>query len=260
VKELSLEHLKTDGPYPVYRLRRLRDYIGLLEKHLSNEFAIFRGQSRDWELVPRIASRQHVMPILDNERAMFNAFRHEAISFLDPEPSSEWEWLAVAQHHGLPTRLLDWSTNALGALWFAVRHPAAGSNPGAIWIYMPEDSDVIRSTGVENSPFSADTIKIYLPRHTFGRLRSQSGAFTVHTYLHDQGRFLPLDESPLQNHRLIKILIPADSFPLIRHDLYRCGIHAGSLFPDVGGTAERIRNMYVYQEDEDQDTVLKWKY
>lgn len=257
---MSLECLDTDKPYPVFLIHGLRDYIELLEKNLSNEFAIFRGQARDWELLPRIASKKNVLPTLENERAMFNAFRHEAVSFISPEPSSEWEWLAVAQHHGLPTRLLDWSTNALGALWFSVRHPAGDQQSGVIWIYLPDDADVIRSPSADESPFAADTIKVYLPRHTFGRVRSQSGAFTVHTFLRRENRFVPLDENSQQNMRLIKVLIPPSHFALIRHDLFRCGIHAGSLFPDVGGIAERIRSMYTYQEDEETDTVLKWKY
>lgn len=257
---MSLEQLDIRKPYPVLQIHGLRDYIELLEKYLANEFAIFRGQARDWELLPRIASIKHVLPVLENERAMFNAFRHEAVSFITPEPSSEWEWLAVAQHHGLPTRLLDWSTNALGALWFSVRHPASDGQSGVIWIYLPDDADVIRSPSADESPFGSETIKVYLPRHTFGRVRSQSGAFTVHTFLRRENRFIPLDEHSQQNTRLIKVLIPAGRFGLIRHDLFRCGIHAGSLFPDVGGIAERIRGMYVYQEDENSETVLKWKY
>ncbi|SNB46790.1 FRG domain-containing protein [Geobacter sp. DSM 9736] len=257
---MSVLKVESETMYPVFGIDSLRDYVELLELNLCQEFAIFRGQSRDWELVPRIATRMHVRPILENEQAMFNAFRHEAVSFVRPEPSSEWEWLAVAQHHGLPTRLLDWSTNALGALWFAVRRPGSGQEHGVVWIFLPADADVIRSTGTGESPFSGTETKVYLPRHIVGRVRSQEAAFTVHEFVQAENRFIPLDRNRQQNHKLIKVIIPAGRFAPIRHDLYRCGIHAGSLFPDVGGIAERIRSMYLYQEDEDQETMLKWKY
>ncbi|MFR7670543.1 MAG: FRG domain-containing protein [Collinsella sp.] len=40
---------------------------------------------------------------------MLDEFKHSALSRSDVHPEDYWDWLVLAQHHGLPTRLLDWS-------------------------------------------------------------------------------------------------------------------------------------------------------
>lgn len=149
--------------------------------------------------------------------AMFHEFREKAHGLMNRPPSTEMEWYFVAQHYGIPTRLLDWSESPLVALYFAVRDLKPGERP-CVWMMYPETlnglalgscgmlsfgghSEIIdlwsprvmqdghnRTVKFMNNPFFAPgeqtitndkPIAIFPPRAT-ERITAQRGVFTLH--------------------------------------------------------------------------------
>jgi FRG domain len=74
----------------------------------------------------------------DVERVLMLRFREQALHFDIPALPPLWDrlgWWEVMQHHGAPTRLMDWTTSPFIGLWFAVDHHNRGDGDMALWVY-----------------------------------------------------------------------------------------------------------------------------
>jgi hypothetical protein len=231
------------------RVNNVSDVLRFLEGGGGDVYlTIFRGQRCDWPLQPKIA-RVNLLggTAPEAERLILAAFRREAIPHLGLIPEDEWEWLAIGQHHGLPTRLLDWTKNPLAALWFAVTEPTT-EGPGVLWVFQPHQRDLLHSHADE-SPFDGEEIRVFEPRHVSPRIRAQAGVFTVHKRIGPQHKIPALQEIQAQHRNLLKCVIPPERFATIRGQLMDCGVHAASLFPDLDGVARRIAADHVMSTD-----------
>ena len=157
--------------------------------------------------------------------------------------------MALAQLHGMATRMLDWTENPLLVLWFAVRTESKNDENGVVWLFNPVDADYVDTTKVL-SPLDIRKTMVVVPAHANPRVRVQAGRFTVHLFQEIRNRFSPLEKLKSYKPRLKKIEIVSSAFSQIRCDLDRCGINSGSMFPDIGGLAAHVEWQHTKLQDE----------
>lgn len=101
------------------------------DRHRYCTFFAFRGL--DDASSPLTTSLQRLGgEYLITERKLLRNFKKYAREVGDRQ-LGEWEWLSIAQHHGLPTRLMDWTYSPLVALHFATANMEKMHLDGAIW-------------------------------------------------------------------------------------------------------------------------------
>ena len=199
------------------------------------------------------------------ERRMLREFRRRAHHYTSgpPDQGDNLEWLALMQHHGGPTRLLDWTYSFYVALYFAMKS-VKRNGCAAVWavndrwstrearcIVGPEGARHLARFEQDRRPehFDAVFMKrhpnqfVYLvtPFRLNERLTSQQGVFLC-----------PGDPSvPFENNlrsmpghhyrkNLVKIVVPGTARTVALRYLRRMNIDSSTLFPGLDGFAESL--------------------
>jgi len=192
---------------------------------------IGRENTRGLKLQPGATQRTRVPYRPEDERAVLAMFKQQARAYLASPPESELQWLAVAQHFGLPTRLLDWTDSLLAAAWFAVEKGGGGKADSAIWItkgVLSIDMDYPDDVLTLAAPTS------YRPPHISPRIAAQGSVLIVCPK--------PADELALRFAK--RIVIDGSAEFTIKKRLNACGINRRYLFPDLSGLTEHLTWMY----------------
>lgn len=97
--------------------------------HIVGCFTFFRGQSNSsWSISPSLYRKN----LFYAESLLLKEIKHICPSEI---PDNQFDTLVKMQHYGMPTRLLDTTTNSLVALYFACENSTEKENDGAVYIF-----------------------------------------------------------------------------------------------------------------------------
>lgn len=167
----------------------------------------------------------------NSEAAIFNEFHRHIPAYSSIDISNLWNVMSLAQHHGLPTRLLDWTTNPLVAMYFACE--GESDCDSAIWVVWGFDND--DTPPLPPNPTDIQQIFCVTPLVISPRIQAQSAEFTAHP------NEKPLSEFLTSNDQILKIRIPNEVRGKILMQLEIIGVNRRSLFPDLDGLAQYLR-------------------
>lgn len=215
----------------------------------------FRGQSvSSWKLQPFFLRKEKSI----SEFTLITRFKQNASLLIQRSPSNYFDWLFQMQHHGVPTRLLDWTESALIALYFAVeRHD---DEDGALWIllptelnrnaniyseesfYIPSFEDVILKN-YDPEIFYQDKVSQLFPIAAIAtrnnpRMQAQLGVFTI-----SHRDKTPIEEIGNKQH-IWKYIIPKDKKEELKKELQILGITKFQLFPELSSIGEIINKEF----------------
>jgi hypothetical protein len=160
---------------------RIRDWSHLHQRleMMRDSAWIFRGVSSPEHLLIPSIGREEIYGHykLAQEQRLFQEFKNRAVALISDSRFDDWDWLAYAQHIGVPTRLLDWSASPLVATFFALE----SDNDSDRVIYAVNYSTYIHEVDHKcTNPFANKMEGRFTAPLTFDRIRAQRGIFTIH--------------------------------------------------------------------------------
>ena len=240
-------------------IANLSDFFALFAYYLrAPDTFWYRGHaSFRWGLTPsalRYPTRQKRQLALD-VIADFRRLVHARFRDGFPAPSTEFQWMMLAQHYGLPTRILDWTESLTVALYFAcfenddddglviALNPVDLNNrydkaAGRILDPHKDDKLIGEYAGLKASQRRTGKPTVAVnPIWNTERIRLQRGAFTLHG-----NRAFMLDRSQVDS--LFCVQIPAESKATLRRELHGIGVDRMSLFPEPEHVAWHLKALH----------------
>jgi hypothetical protein len=220
----------------IIQLKSFQEFFKYIETLPGGTF--YRGvENETYKLIPSIGRKKiEDRSIEDIEQILINRFKNESLAYLDRVPENDFELLTIAQHHGLPTRLLDWTRSPLVALYFATENHLKKSD-FAIYV-TPQNVRMIQEiSGVP--PINGLTeVYMYPPKHITRRVSAQSGFFSIH----------PDPIKAWDHSGITKIVMPYSIKEAVKNTLTISGVNAATIYPDLDGLSKSLRHEYGFWE------------
>lgn len=244
------------------QVNSVEEYLALLSAELpAGSDYWFRGHASDgWDLS---ASVFRTPARMNNELVLLKRFMQEARRHIDEVPTRRWDWVFLAQHHQLPTRLLDWSEGPLVGLYFAsldhllLQGDDLSATPGVVWILKPtvmNSKAGFHYAGRDIPMFDLDDdLEVYSPfnapeadrppvaalaARNFSRISAQWGTFTV------CNTGMSIELLPDHDQFLIKVEVPVAAKAGIRSQLAQLGLEDRTIYPDLFRLGLRITEVF----------------
>jgi len=209
---------------------------------------------------------------LDLEQLLLIRFKQRSIPYLSQRIDDDWELLFLMQHHGVPTRLLDWTENPYIALYFALtsctKDPKTDLFPDCrIWSLDPvawnrsvldhisyTDGVLVASDerlnahkpGVKENVFSKKPVAMY-GSYNSPRIVAQRGTFMVFgSDLHPM-ETVKINTPTITDNVLSKLVIPGDKVTAVIKSLTSIGYTDSVIFPDLDGLAREIKRGFGFE-------------
>lgn len=225
-------------------------YLQAIKEIPKDRTVLYRGHAReDWKLQPSVGRMKKYE--VEKEESIFLKFKMRYHLYTNDMPSTDIDTLFLAQHYGLPTRLLDWTDNPLIGLWFACQEEQEFD--GCVYTikaekdHLQEDDrlnfDIFadkKTNFTENQEKQADekNHSLIIPDYTNRRFLNQKGMFLWFKYPD-----ISISKEQLKPSFIISKKHKKD----ILKELSNIGINEAFVYPDLEHLCENIKNEYEFE-------------
>lgn len=257
----------TESNIPTKDIRSWDEFEEFLNDKMYRRW-IYRGQAdANWylessylryarELNPIIRPKSKKLSLLNKfEKVMFRKFKDQAHLYFTklPDKNSTVEWLALMQHHGTPTRMLDWSFSPYIALFFAVE---SAESKFSVYCFnhvkfkqidtdyfkqIDEDFELLKKEVFIDRRGDKGFMYAYEPPFKHERIVAQQGLFTISSTNYQSYERI-IDEYTTRKDIIMKLNFPPKMIPIAIKKLIHMNINAETLFPGIDGFCRSLKH------------------